>query len=1095
MIGYLAGKNTIVAPSRGGLQGRKVVADMRKSLLKNVLCAVLSLFLSVQLLTVAFAVKDDWAKEPAVDPVSQNDRYSAVMYDNTSGLPTSEANAIEETADGTLWIGSYSGLVSYDGTSFVRTDSTTGIASVVSLYADSRNRLWIGTNDKGLFLMERGALTGWNTMEGLPAEKISSITEDERGTIYIATTAGIVTIGEDMEIQPLDDSRINGAYIEEMCVDSSGLIYGITNGDDIFTLRDGRVEFYLPHDQGWERSVLCICPDSRKPGSIYMGTEDSVLYYCSPGENFADIQEIDISPLSDVMAMEQFGDKLWVCGRTGIGVLENGDFTMLGDLPMNNSVGDILTDYQGNLWFTSTRQGVMKVVPNQFSDVFEKNHLTETVVNSTCLDGDRLYIATDTGLIVTDGNGPVSSIPLDRAVTASGAELNEKDLIQMLDGCRIRSVIRDSQGRLWFSTWRACGLVRYNPARGEVTVFTEEDGLSSDHLRAVCERPDGSILVANTGGVCVIEGNRVTERYDKTNGIANPETLTVSYADNGDILLGSDGDGIYVISDRGTRCIGTESGLESPIVMRIKRDPKRDVFWIVTSNSIAYMTSDYQVTTIKEFPYSNNFDLFENSLGEMWVLSSNGIYVVPVQELMDNGEIQAVHYGIANGLPCIATGNSYSDLTESGELYMAGTTGVARVNIDYQLEDISQLKAAVTCLDADGVRIFPDADGKFSVPAKTRKLTVYSSVFNYSLMDPQVVYKMDGFDQEAETVWCSEMGPVDYTNLPGGTYRFVMHLKDGLGHGNKTISTTIVKAKKLHEQTWFFPLLGLAVAALVGTGVWHYLQRKTRILERKHQEEVRQERLATELQTATNIQQSMLPHDFPPFPDRKEFDIYATMTPAREVGGDFYDFFMVDEDHLCLVIADVSGKGIPAALFMMSSKIIIQSFARLGQSAAEILRRTNEAICSNNKMSMFVTVWLGILEISTGRITAANAGHEYPALMRGGEFSLFKDKHGFVVGGMEGLRYKEYEIQLKPGDKLFLYTDGVPEAADRDKNMFGTERMISALNARQSISPRETLEVMRAAVDGFVQESEQFDDLTMLCIEYKGPEAGADRSH
>ena len=211
------------------------------------------------------------------------------------------------------------------------------------------------------------------------------------------------------------------------------------------------------------------------------------------------------------------------------------------------------------------------------------------------------------------------------------------------------------------------------------------------------------------------------------------------------------------------------------------------------------------------------------------------------------------------------------------------------------------------------------------------------------------------------------------------------------------------------------------------------------------------------------------------------------MDPAKEVGGDFYDFFLIDHDHLAMVMADVSGKGIPAALFMMVSKTILKNNAMLGKSPAEILVSANETICSNNKMQMFVTVWMGILEISTGKITAANAGHEYPAIRRAGAgFELLKDKHGFVVGGMEGIRYKEYEIQLNPGDKLFLYTDGVPEATNAEQKLFGTDRMITALDTGADGSARDVLVNVRKSVDEFVQDAEQFDDLTMLCLDYKG---------
>ncbi len=262
--------------------------------------------------------------------------------------------------------------------------------------------------------------------------------------------------------------------------------------------------------------------------------------------------------------------------------------------------------------------------------------------------------------------------------------------------------------------------------------------------------------------------------------------------------------------------------------------------------------------------------------------------------------------------------------------------------------------------------------------------------------------------------------------------------------------------------------------------IQNYIESITQITAEK-------ERINTELALATRIQADMLPHVFPPFPDRNEFDLYASMDPAREVGGDFYDYFLADDDHLCMVMADVSGKGVPAALFMMASMILLRNNAMLGKSPAEILTDVNAAVCANNREEMFVTVWLGILEISTGRLTAANAGHEYPALMRaGGEFELYKDKHGFVIGGMEGIRYKEYELQINPGDRLFLYTDGVPEATDADKELFGTERMIRALNEQKDREPEEVLNGVRRAVDSFVKDAEQFDDLTMLCLAYRG---------
>ena len=253
------------------------------------------------------------------------------------------------------------------------------------------------------------------------------------------------------------------------------------------------------------------------------------------------------------------------------------------------------------------------------------------------------------------------------------------------------------------------------------------------------------------------------------------------------------------------------------------------------------------------------------------------------------------------------------------------------------------------------------------------------------------------------------------------------------------------------------------------------------------------ERIATELSLATNIQNDAIPSTFPAFPDRKEFDIHASMDPAKEVGGDFYDFFMIDEDHLAMVIADVSGKGVPAALFMMSSKILINDHASLGGTPAEILERVNRQVFAGNKAHMFVSVWLGILEISTGKLITANAGHEFPMIRANGQYEMLKDKHGLVIGAMKKSRYTNTEIQLKKGDSIFVYTDGVAEATDAQDQLFGTDRTLEALNAISGdATQKEILAGVRKAVDAFVQDAPQFDDLTMLGLKYFGPDGNAE---
>ena len=261
-----------------------------------------------------------------------------------------------------------------------------------------------------------------------------------------------------------------------------------------------------------------------------------------------------------------------------------------------------------------------------------------------------------------------------------------------------------------------------------------------------------------------------------------------------------------------------------------------------------------------------------------------------------------------------------------------------------------------------------------------------------------------------------------------------------------------------------------------------YMQHLTTVTAEK-------ERISTELNVAKQIQADMLPSVFPAFPDHDDFDIFATMTPAKEVGGDFYDFFLVDDDHLAMVMADVSGKGVPAALFMVITKTLIKNRAQMGDSPAEILYHVNNQLCDGDETAVFVTVWMAILELSTGKGVAVNAGHEHPVICRrGGRHELVIYRHSMVVAAMEDMVFREHSFELHPGDRLFVYTDGVPEATNTRNELFGTERMLEALNRDPEASPEAQLKAVRESLDAFVGDAPQFDDITMLGMCYYGPQ-------
>ena len=246
------------------------------------------------------------------------------------------------------------------------------------------------------------------------------------------------------------------------------------------------------------------------------------------------------------------------------------------------------------------------------------------------------------------------------------------------------------------------------------------------------------------------------------------------------------------------------------------------------------------------------------------------------------------------------------------------------------------------------------------------------------------------------------------------------------------------------------------------------------------------ERIGAELDIAKHIQASMLPCIFPAFPERKEFDIYATMEPAKEVGGDFYDFFMVDDTHLAIVMADVSGKGVPAALFMVIGKTLIKDHTTPGRDLGKVFTEVNQLLCESNSEELFITAFEGVLDLVTGEFVYVNAGHEMPFICKAGaDFEPYKIRAGFVLAGMEGMKYRAGSTWLEPGDKIFQYTDGVTEATNLKNELYGMNRLGAILNKVKRGTPNDILPAIKKDIDEFVGDADQFDDITMLCLEYK----------
>ena len=864
----------------------------------------------------------------AVDPTDKTKGYAAVLYNGTNGLPTSEANAIAETSEGFIWIGGYSGLVRYDGNSFTRYDSTTGITSVVSLFVDSKDRLWVGTNDNGVAVLDDGELTFFKQVDGLWSSSIRSIIEDEDGNIFIATTNGIGMIDKDMKFHVINIPQLNKEYICEIHPFPGGGIYGVTINGAIFVYKNGKVTAFYDGKKLETGVITTVMQDPENPDYLYLGTESGAIYYGSLSNRLNDLERIDVSPLTYIDSITPIDGVYWICADNGIGVIKNGKFSVLDDLPMNKSIMHVIPDYEGNVWFTSTRQGVMKIVPNEFSDVSDVHNLDNMVVNSTCRYGDVLLIGSDTGLkqiSLTGSDKALDGLPIDELADKDTEEIvgNSRKMTTFLDEERIRSIVKGSDGSLWFSTYSNVGLVHYKD--GWVKCYTEKAGFPSNRVRVVYERHDGTMMAAISGGMALIKDDKVIGVFDSDSGLSNPEILTVSEDDEGRMLLGSDGDGIYVIEDNNVAHIGTDSGLSSGVVLKIKKDEKRDLFWIITSNSIAYLKDDV-VTTITDFPYSNNFDMYENKAGEMWVISSNGIYVVSADDLLSGEPFDYAFYNTDCGLPSFATANSFSELDTDGTLYISGSSKVVSVNIDNFDENISEIKMAVPFVETDEGFIYPDEKGKITVPSNTKRLTIYPYAFTYSLKNPKITYKLIGFDKNETTVSRDKLEPVSYTNLDGGTYRFKMKLMSNVSEEEREIMVVIEKEMAVYEHMWFRILVTVLALMLVGGIVALYFRKKTAELIKKQEENKIFIREMTEAFAKTIDMKDKYTNGH----STRVAEYTAMLT--KELG---YDEETVDKYYNIALLHDIGKIGIPPEVLNKPGKLTDEEFKIIKSHSAQ----------------------------------------------------------------------------------------------------------------------------------------------------------------
>ena len=787
---------------------------------------IISLLVALSLscmLIFAGTVSADAVTYEASGAINNEWGYFTHLYDNSNGLITSEANAVAQMGIGFIWIGGYSGLTRYDGNEFTHFDSSTGIASVNCLYVDSKDRLWIGTNDSGLAVRQRAQFRFWGRNEGLTTLSVRALCEDGEGNIVIATTEGMAYIDNDNELHEIDDLRINDKYVRRLKADDDGIIYGITMDNCFFSIEDLELTSFYNAEEMGIGDIYCIIPDVNEKGKVYIGTEGSDIVYGNITDGMSDRGTVSAAPQEHINDIFFSSDnKMWICGNNGLGHFdENGKYVELKGAAMSSSITSIMEDYEGNLWCTSSNQGVMKVVRSPFVDITGIADLDRVVTNTTYIYQGDLYIGTDVGLQLLDMN----------------YKQKENVLTELLDGVRIRSIKADSVGNLWLCTYTNSddyGLICYH-GDGTYRTFNEASGMVSNKIRTVTELSDGTIAVAASGGVNLIKDGKIIKTYNEKDGITNTEILSICEGENGSIYFGSDGGGLYIAKDSGLKCLGLDDGLKSQVILQLHKDPQRNVYWILTGNSIAYMRNE-EIHTLSNFPYTNNFDMQFDDNGGIWVLSSNGVYFVNGDNLLSDENLIYSYYDIRHGLPSIATSNSRNYISPDGTLYIAGRSGVSSININTARTGKNDAKLVVPFITIDDEEIYVSLGETINLPANCKRVSIHAIAMTYA-HDPQVSYYMEGFDDQQTIVAKHEMQPLIYTRPHSGEYVFHMSVIDVMtGEEVNSISINIVVEKLFYEHWWFWLAVVAAVILAIILAVSLYTRHKMAEFLRKEKE-------------------------------------------------------------------------------------------------------------------------------------------------------------------------------------------------------------------------------------------------------------------
>ena len=742
--------------------------------------------------------------------VTDYNDYVQNVYSSNNGLPCGEANDITQTNDGVLWIGTYAGLYRYNGREFRWVDEYESVKNVNCLYVDEEGRLWIGTNDNGLSIVIREKVVNvLDQSSGLPSNSVRCIIRATDGYYYVGTTGSMQILAMNNGLKAVNTlDEVN--YADSITADENGHVAAIASDGRLFLMDKGQIQDTEQLPDGQELYNCCaFAPD----GTLMVGSSTDHIFSFDVSDDRLDLKKVySCAEVACINNLNYLTDgTLFISTDSGVSYVDKSGYHRLNTNDFNNSIDNMLYDYQGNLWFTSSRLGLLRLAKSPFKDVYGAIGMDRRVVNAIVSWHDCYYIGTDKGLDVVDKN-------CRRQV--------ENELTAELEGKRIRCMYVDSMDHLWVCTYGS-GLMEYAPD-GQSWAYNADNGSFGNRARIVTGLSDGTILAAGDTGMSYISDHKISRTIKNEDGLINSMILTLTEQSDGTILAGSDGDGIAVIKDgKVTDMITRDDGLSSGVILRTVKDPKSEGVFIVTSNSLCYMEPDYRVRVLEKFPYFNNYDIWVKDEDTLFVMSSAGIYVVERDELVAGGEMAWELLDARRGLGTSLTANSWNYYNGNDELFLPCDTGVYVIDVEKYNSDVRSYRMQLASVRLDGALQPIARKGAITVGQGVSRVELSPEILNYTIQEPNVGYFLEGYDTQWTIVPQNNLNNIIYVNLPAGDYIFRLAIFDSAG--NKVLEERkfeIIKDGEFYEQAIFHVYIFLLLALFIMWCTWFVVQRQ-----------------------------------------------------------------------------------------------------------------------------------------------------------------------------------------------------------------------------------------------------------------------------